>query len=740
MEPSLPPGGARKRGTFVDECASPARKRKLLDASASSDLALCDRCRQIQWEDLAAIPPASRIGRKAADLLSVDRDALSESQCPVCRLLAAITPPSLDGQHCRLVALSSSLAILGRQVRAPERVDYSDCTVLYPVLEAKFADKTAGQRISRDWYEGGCLALVASAGNENQIPVTGPRRISSKVDFGLVKRWWADCKTHHPAATCEPGVGGSSDVEGLRVIDCYSEVFKTVEAPSTCQYVALSYVWGKPSPPTPQGESGNFKQAVEVIPRVIIDAITLTKSLGEQYLWVDKLCIDQIDGPMRASQIAQMDKIYAHAYLTIVAAAGHDASYGLPGVGDKQRHPQGHIPVTENVDLIQIFPHTSAELDSATWARRGWTYQEGYLSPRRLVFTDQQVSFLCNVAHHAESIQKPKRLSRIELKASKSNFLDMIPSAALSSTGRGRGDSKVGRQWEDLKQEQLVNYTRRQLTNESDSLNAILGLFRALQPSGIRHLHGVPVRKVRKGECSWLEFPLAWHHEAEVSRRRPGFPSWSWSGWEGGIRMSEFDICVPGDCDLGLVRRDSDTVFPLRDWLNHDLRDPDLSSVNASSLLSVTALAVQVQCVRKSWTELNKTLSNQSRLAGMSFRDGVHAVLPIGEGVTQMAYAYMDEDIPLVDRVLGLVLRPPWSSRKNAILLLKQAAQQEQHYRRIGLVRVSGFTKTRPAAVGDSDPQTVYVDSDGSPLEEVDQVEELPLWLEEAVERTITIS
>ncbi|KAK8069926.1 tol protein [Apiospora phragmitis] len=592
MEYSLSPGSTQKRGTIEDEGGPPARRRLLLEAPASSGLAFCDRCREIQWEGMAAIPPASKTGRKAAELLLL--------------------------------------------------ISYR-----------------------KDWT----------------------------------------------ASTCGPGVGGSSDVRGLRVIDCHTGV-EPVEAPLKCQYVALSYVWWKPSSPTLQGENGSSTKAGAIMPRVIIDAIAVTKALGERYLWVDK----------------------------VVAAAGDGDSYGLPGVGERQRCPQESLSVTEKFDIIRIFPHTSAELDDSTWARRGWTYQEGYLSPRRLIFTDHQVSFLCNGAHHAETIQKPKELSRAELIESKSSFVNIIPSATLRSSGRGRsGGSELGKQCDDLKREQLVNYTRRQLTNECDSLNAILGLFRALQPSGIRHLHGVPLRKVRKAECSWLEFPLAWHHEAEGSRRRRPFPSWSWSGWEGGIRMDESDICVPDGCEIGLVERD-DHVVPLRDWFKHDLRNSDLSSANVSCLSRVTFLTIQIQCVRKTWTELNRNLSQMSRLAGMRFTDVVHAVLPIREGVMQMAYAYMDGDISLDDGLLGLVLRPSRSSRKNAILLLKDDGQQQQHYQRIGLVRVSGFAKTRPSAVGNSDPQTVYVDGNGPPLDEVEQVEELPLWLEKAVERTITIS
>lgn len=428
---------------------------------------------------------------------------------------------------------------------------------------------------------------------------------------------------------------------------------------------------------------------------------------------------------MKTNQIIQMNKIYAHAYLTIVAAAGQDASYGLPGVGDQLRHAQGQVAVARNFDAIQICPHTSAELDRAAWSRRGWTYQEGYLSPRRLIFTDHQVSYLCGTSHFSESIREPKHFNYPRRAA---NFNHIIPSLSDGAAAM----------WDDLKRRQLANYTRRRLTNECDSLNAILGIFRMFQPTGIRHVHGIPVQVAGYPTGSPLAFPLAWHHEAERPRRRCQFPSWSWSGWEGGIRMDESDTWVPNDCAIGLVERDG-RVVSLQDWYKQALRNPDVLSENTPLLLRVTAPVVHVQCVRISWSQLNENLSRMSRLAEMKFTDGVHAVLPIREGVTQMAYACMDEDVSLDVEVLGLVLRP-WPSRKNAILLLKQVAQKTQHYQRVGLVRVSGFAKARPAAIGDSDPQTVYVDGDGLPLDEVEQDDRLPIWLEEAVEMSVTIS
>lgn len=40
-----------------------------------------------------------------------------------------------------------------------------------------------------------------------------------------------------------------------------------------------------------------------------------------------------------------MDLVYKNAELTIVAAAGVNADYGLPGVGIRQRTSQEHIKI-----------------------------------------------------------------------------------------------------------------------------------------------------------------------------------------------------------------------------------------------------------------------------------------------------------------------------------------------------------------------------------------------------------
>lgn len=64
----------------------------------------------------------------------------------------------------------------------------------------------------------------------------------------------------------------------------------------------------------------------------MLDAVEVTNKLGLQYLWVDRLCINQADDNEKAYLISKMTTIYEEAELTIVAAAGTGASHGLPGI------------------------------------------------------------------------------------------------------------------------------------------------------------------------------------------------------------------------------------------------------------------------------------------------------------------------------------------------------------------------------------------------------------------------
>lgn len=72
------------------------------------------------------------------------------------------------------------------------------------------------------------------------------------------------------------------------------------------------------------------------------------------------------------------------------------------------------------------------------------------------------------------------------------------------------------------------------MTNENDSLNAFRGMITAFGeeafPQGF--VHGLPLKS--------HIISLAWIHECDVvPKRRAKFPTWSWTGWEGGVVLPE---------------------------------------------------------------------------------------------------------------------------------------------------------------------------------------------------------
>lgn len=87
-------------------------------------------------------------------------------------------------------------------------------------------------------------------------------------------------------------------------------------------------------------------------------------------------------------------------------------------------------------------------------------------------------------------------------------------------------------------------YCSRELTFDSDSLNAFFGVLRFLERTSLPptlHLCGLPYVALGstddKAVGMYLTASLCWYHLASSSiRRRCEFPSWTWAGWAGPIR------------------------------------------------------------------------------------------------------------------------------------------------------------------------------------------------------------
>lgn len=378
-----------------------------------------------------------------------------------------------------------------------------------------------------------CFISTIGASTDQQPwkAVTSQVRVIAEesIDWSLLRKWTAHCHTKHPSPCMR---SDTAPAVSIRLIDVAQRAIASAD--TSWQYAALSYVWG--------GKNDIINQAGPIVlslpeglPRTIEDALTATEKLGIKYLWIDRYCINQADVGERHHQIANMDRIYQQSLVTLVAAAGSDPSYGLPGVSSTKRVHQPRCFVGDKM-LVSLMSNPKKPIKQSAWNTRGWTYQEAVCSTRCLFFTDQQVTFECSQGIQCETIDytAPK----------------MGP---LFHTGHfGRRALPFMRH--------VSNYTKRDLTFDSDALNGMLGILRRLNStaessiaqSSIVHFWGIPVitqtrlnRRMTKtdpgaeppvtdvqiGSSSQGFFHgLAWRSLTEGRRRRM-FPSWSWAGW-----------------------------------------------------------------------------------------------------------------------------------------------------------------------------------------------------------------
>lgn len=321
-----------------------------------------------------------------------------------------------------------------------------------------------------------------------------------------------------------------------------------------CQkYLALSYVWGSyPMFKTTQKdlaslqESGAFSKILSQLPRILQDAMDLTRHLGERYLWCDALCIVQDDIQFKHSQIANMSAIYGQAFLTICALSGSDASAGLLGFG--QEAPGG-LPLdtaglTKECTYVS-FPSGLQEVSHLLpYETRAWTLQERLLSKRCLLFTATHVYFQCQLRMTSSNSFGREISTRETLGLGHVNW-DPLPKSwwVKRHDARFRVENYLGL---------VEKYTQRQLTYPEDIINAFAAISSSFEAHYSCRIHkGIPVPAFIFTLC-WVGVkPLRRRSQVLDKPLHPSrvFPSWSWIGWEGPISFLAHQF-VPNRMDI----------------------------------------------------------------------------------------------------------------------------------------------------------------------------------------------
>jgi hypothetical protein len=360
-------------------------------------------------------------------------------------------------------------------------------------------------------------------------------RIFGGPDYFALKSWLDLCYNEHDTCT-DQETNSASGLFSIQLINVHDR--RLVPYPrnskAVCKYITLSYVWGGCGP---SGFDRRVGKLPNDLPRTIEDSIKVVQELGEDYLWVDSICIDQSDDIQKEEQIALMDTIYSCAYATIVALEGTNANHGLPGVHKRlPRKPPIIAEFEEHSFMEEMTGGAYLRVNESPWSKRAWTYQEGLLSRRRLFFTDLQIYFSCAEILRTEINDRPEAID---------DFQSPLRNPFLEPFVRGLSLFERINHYEEV----VNDYTSRSMTHDSDSLNAISALLKLMQqsvfPDGF--LCGLPLANLR-GSILWHQSPTEpiprQHIVMNNTTRRitSALPSWSWVGWKLSQKIQIFHL------------------------------------------------------------------------------------------------------------------------------------------------------------------------------------------------------
>lgn len=363
-----------------------------------------------------------------------------------------------------------------------------------------------------------------------------------------------------------------------------------------------------------------------------------------------------------------MGDVYSQAFFTIIVAAGENANDKIPHL--RGVNPRVEVRLKEHI-AFRVFTHAACALGKSKWASRAWTFQEGYLSPRRLIFTDEDVFFLCNRCLAAES-SKVNIQNETLKQAKQSDIWKFIPAIPQKSNWKDKAERMAALE------RHISEFSKRHLSFESDSLNALLGVLsdatKERHSFPIRHHWGVPYR----GPSTSMQFDIHWKHHA-VAKRRPAFPSWSWCGWSGGVSFEQRGTPISYDGSLCLFS----VRLPMgeRIALGETVRSPIPASKGMPKDLFIKTRIVLFHFA----PEAPQTTETFQPHAGFLVDENSFAQVPVA----------MDE-WPLASdtQCIGILLEHELSKLTSSAMVMLVAKAVGDHYERVGIVELHSERET----------------------------------------------
>ncbi|KAJ2989916.1 hypothetical protein NUW58_g3221 [Xylaria curta] len=396
----------------------------------------------------------------------------------------------------------------------------------------------------------------------------------STLSVGTAKDWLGNCVLKHefcrakigeaslPTRFLDVGDGLGSDTIFLRESSDEED----------CRYVALSHCWGTSRPLClTLATLGTHKQGISIqdLPSTFKDAVTIVRTLGLGYLWIDSLCIVQDDAEDWRKEAGRMAGVYRNAHLVLSAARASSDEEGFLSARPRQDYVEFGIQGNAFPLILTLLPPSPPGeeygidthiIADEPLSHRAWCLQERYLARRILHYGTKQMIWECGELRAAEDGDFAP--------TAKDQSGRIRRSATLSTTVFNARTREVEEETEVPEHRHMEwyamieDYTSRAITKDSDRLPALLGLRVALESEvEDSYLAGIWLNGLLEG----LMWCAASSNKALARPDNFTGPSWTWASVKGPVRFPVYSWF-----DERARWKAQSTFEPLADYIIHD--------------------------------------------------------------------------------------------------------------------------------------------------------------------------
>jgi hypothetical protein len=386
--------------------------------NTTGDLKLCDVCNDmLSWNSEGVLRAIKRHHLLGNDL-SVEAIRRNQQSCKWCSMLGMLLIPEIAVTRMSVFNVAPWLSTTRRLHRTENETEE------FGVLTFEFCAWNSVTDVADQarMRLGGIDIVPISASSDPSIG-DGLRSLqmatpikNGKLDITAIRGELDGCARNACIRTTSQN---QAQFTSLNVTFIDTELLCLVDGTTTKDYVCLSYVWGGvDSLKATIGTRSELRKPGALqsadIAMLIKDAITLCRELGQKYLWVDQLCIEQDNSSQKHDQIPRMNVIYQQSRLTLIAWASKSSSDRIPGLTQLTIYPS-HSPLVvlrNSAMRAHLHLQEAIELENRTYKSRGWTLQEEWLSPRRLYLGKYAVLI---IAAHVMPLDSVTRYSIVVL-------------------------------------------------------------------------------------------------------------------------------------------------------------------------------------------------------------------------------------------------------------------------------------------------------------------------------------